>query len=362
MLDGKDQISLRQILSISFLAVLSPMIKLPTETTALSGKGTWLASLFAIVPLLLFIWMIKTLLNNRAGTRHLGEIYCNIFGTVLGKILCVCYFLWALVLMMMTVREYSDRFLSSAYRDEVLEVFILVLLAMAFIVAKGSLRTFGRVSEICMKLLAVVIVLVLLFATSNVSFSRVMAVAPQDAGAALRSVPICMSIMGITIFGAFLGPSIRKEPKSGRKMAKWLILFLLLITVMQIVVLGALGIELTTHLQFPLFILVKNIALFGVLERMESIVVALWVIADFATVGLMATSALALLKQIFNMKSSKQMISPILMIVFTMSILIATSSFALREFGQNFVRIGELILCFVVPAAAVIVGKIRKQI
>ncbi len=361
--DGLDKISLRQVMAIFSVGILSPIIKVvPGQTTAESGKGTWLASLLAIIPMLFLIWVMYLLLRKAKG-KHLGEIYCDIFGSVAGKIIVTLYFLWTFVLMCMTVRDYSDRFLATTYQDEILAIFVVILLLFVFVTARGRLRAFGRLGEMCMTILLVVLILAVIFATSRMDVRRVLNVTASDVGASFPSVLPCISMMGIAMYSGFLWPEIRLQEKNNVKViVRWLVFFSLFLTVLQIAVLGTLGIELVPHLQFPLFHMIKNISVFGVLERLEPIVIALWVATDYIFVGILAILSAKLLKFLFQLKSAKAMLTPILLIVFVGSLLITSSSFALKEFTRTVVRAGDIVLCFGVPLLALITGKVRHKV
>lgn len=366
MEDGMDKISLRQVIGIFFVGVLSLIIKvIPKQTTALSGKGTWVASLLALIPILFLFWMLYLLLHRAKG-KHLGEIYCSIFGMVLGKILIGCYFLWTLFLMCMTARDYGDRFLATTYQNEVLALFIALLLALVFVTARGSLRAFGRMGEMCMVILLTVLILLIIFSASkvNLDLKRTVLLAPEDLLAAVPSVLPYISIVGIATYSGFLWPSIQlQERGNGKLIVRWIIFFSLLFTLLQIAILSVMGPELVPHLQFPLFHLIKNITVFGVFERLESMVIALWVATDYIFVSVFAILSVTLLKFLFHLKGdTKEWISPILLLVFVGSLLITSNSFALEEFSRTVVRMVDIVLCFGVPVLAVVIGKIRRVI
>lgn len=365
MEDQMDKISLRQVIGIFFVGALSLIIKvIPKQTTALSGKGTWVASLLALIPVLFLFWMLYFLLRGAKG-RHLGEIYCTIFGTVLGKILVAAYFLWTFVLMCMTARDYADRFLATTYQNEVLAVFIAILLALVFVTAKGRLSAFGRMGEMCLAILLTVLILIIVFSASKVDtdLKRTVFLTPGDVWAAVPSVLPYVSIIGLATYSGFLWPSVQLQERGNRKLVVgWILSFSLVMAVLQIAILGVMGIELVPHLQFPLFHLIKNITVFGVFERLESIIIALWAATDYIFVSTLAILSVKLLSFLFQAKGTKEWISPILLIVFAGSLLITSDSFALEEFSKTAVRAVDLVLCFGVPTLAVVIGKLRRVI
>ena len=59
-----DRISLRQLLTLTFAALLSPAIRiLPGRTARIAGEGGWLAALAALPVLLALCWVVYALLR-----------------------------------------------------------------------------------------------------------------------------------------------------------------------------------------------------------------------------------------------------------------------------------------------------------
>ena len=59
-----DRISLRQLLSLLFAALLAPAIGvLPAQTAALAGEAGWLSALAALPVLLAALWALWALLR-----------------------------------------------------------------------------------------------------------------------------------------------------------------------------------------------------------------------------------------------------------------------------------------------------------
>ena len=65
------QLTRRQYYALCTMVLLSPLLHLvPRKTTAEAGCGGWLCALAALVPLLLFAWMLEGILHRgrRGGT------------------------------------------------------------------------------------------------------------------------------------------------------------------------------------------------------------------------------------------------------------------------------------------------------
>ena len=78
----------------------------------------------------------------------------------------------------------------------------------------------------------------------------------------------------------------RAERGTGRAIALWMLGLSALLTLLAIAVTGSFGHELTAELSRPFFVLVRTLRLFNTLERMEALVVMLWIFPDFLAASL----------------------------------------------------------------------------
>ena len=80
---------------------------------------------------------------------------------------------------------------------------------------------------------------------------------------------------------------------------------LLMVTAVSLAVLGNFGAELTARLTRPFFSLVRNLEFFGSLERIEALVVTLWVFPDFLLVSALLYTAQHILRLCFDLDPSR---------------------------------------------------------
>ena len=96
-----DRISLRQLLTLTFAALLSPAIQLlPGSTARRAGEAGWLATLAALPVLLGLCWLLWRLF--RGGLPNTAQ---QLLGPTLGRVFCLLYFLWGLYLLAANARQ-----------------------------------------------------------------------------------------------------------------------------------------------------------------------------------------------------------------------------------------------------------------
>ena len=86
----QDRVSLRQLLTLTFAALLSPAIRiLPGRTAEIAGEGGWLAAVAALPVLLGLCWVLFALLRGKG----LGQTALEVLGPVLGRVVVALYLL-----------------------------------------------------------------------------------------------------------------------------------------------------------------------------------------------------------------------------------------------------------------------------
>ena len=141
----EDRISLRQLIALTFAALLSPAIRvLPGRTAQIAGEGGWLATLAALPALLALCWALCALLKGRG----LGRAVLDILGPVAGRLVLALCLAWGVFLLAANARLAALRFLSVSYRNAPLPLFLLALLGLALWLARKPVRVLGRAGEV----------------------------------------------------------------------------------------------------------------------------------------------------------------------------------------------------------------------
>ena len=158
------QLTRRQYYALCTMVLLSPLLHLvPRKTTAEAGCGGWLCALAALVPLLLFAWMLEGILHRGRPGEGIGEITLRALGPVAGRVLLGVYALWFLLYSAFALRIGAERFIETVFPLSRPWPFVVTILAMAVCGALGRTKALFRASEIFLPLLMLVLVLVLVF-------------------------------------------------------------------------------------------------------------------------------------------------------------------------------------------------------
>lgn len=359
---SNDRISMRQLLVLLFVALLSPAIRtLPMETAAVAGEAGWLSSLVALPPALFIGWLFFRLLGRFPEGVGLAEAIEQTMGKILGKLLLLLYLLWGFALLCLNTRLYGQRILSTSYRNSTLWLFLAVLLAVVLWMAWGKLSAFARAGEVFFLILTLAFGAVLFFALFHVEKEHVFPIWTEDTLPVFWSSVPALSIMGYFVFGAFLAGGVTRQKGDKARALKWIAAFCILLTVLQFINLGNFGPALITRMEQPFFMMVKGIGIQGAFQRVESVVIALWVLSDLILVGLLTFACCTISQRLFHLKEKKQAAPVVVGLAFCGSILLFSNVFQLDRVAAAVVPTGNLVFGFAIPLLLFLVSVLRRK-
>jgi spore germination protein (amino acid permease) len=358
----KRQITTRQMLILLFAGTLSPTIRaLPRRSAAIGGTGGWLSAVVAIVPVLLVAWAILACLRRMPKGSGLGELMERGVGKGAARVLSGVYAGWMLLSVAAFLRIYSERFLSTTYANSSIYLFLISILLLTLWNSNGSFGAFARMGQIFFVILVITLALVLGLTASQVKAENILPLWWEDTPDILKSSIPAMGTLAYGVYLFFLGGQTKDLTENRRMVLRWTFSFGVLLTVMQVITMGVFGAPMVARMQVPFFMLTKEINLYGAMERMESMIVALWVITDVVLVGLMVRAICAALEFAFQLSDGQKLATPLVLGLLPAAVLIAASQFALEEFCTKVLNTGNLLLAYLVPSVVCVLAAVRNR-
>lgn len=268
----KEELSGRQIMVIMTTAALAPCTALlPAMSARASGGAGWLSSLAAL-PILLAVHGITRGIM-RLGPEHLPMVWRKIL-----SLICLAGTFLTLTIML----RLSGARLAEIYGERSSLLYTGVLLAAAFWMARGKTAAFARAAEIFYLVLSAFTAGVLLLAVWKVEWSNF-----TVTGRELAALPQS----GIAAAGIILNvyPAVLLRGRTGRKtggMVGWTAAFCGVTAALSGVIIGSLGPGLTAKTASPFLILVQGLGIKGAFQRLEALVVTVWVLSDLVMIAL----------------------------------------------------------------------------
>ena len=359
---SETPITMRQLLSVVFAALLSPAIRvLPGGIAQAAGEAGWLAPLLALPIALVLCWVLFQLLSSLPPGAGLAEACPLVLGKTGGKLALALCLLWGLLQLSVTVRMCAQRFLITGYRNRPVIFYIVVLLAAALWIARGKLAALGRAGEVFHAILAVTLGVVLLLAAFRMKPENLFPIWVEDLPDAGAAVAPVLSLFGYAVPGAFLAGGLKRQDKNRSGAFRWTVWLCLLLSVLLLVALGCLGPDLIARVEQPFFVMVKGIGVQGAFQRVESVVMALWVLSDLMLIGLLVFSACAVCRVLFGLKRAQTAALPVAAAALAGGVFLFQDAFAVERFADGALAAGNLIFAFCFPIFLLTVRKIRGK-
>ena len=282
----KEQtISYRQLMTLTFVSMLSPFLRLmPGSVTAVAGSAVWVSAALSIVPAALLSMALIKLLSRYPRGTGLGEAILRSLGPFPGALVLSLWSLWLVFHSAFLLRSGADRFIATIYPDSKPLFFILITLLICTIAAAGSFRALARTSEIFRPLLLFVILLVLVFSFGKVEPTFLLPVTASQTSSIAKGIPLAVEPVTVALINAaFLTKFLRPENKQHHFWV-WLVAVIVLGVVFCAICVGCLGKTVTSALAYPFFVMARDLSIISGVERIEALVVGLWLLPDFVLV------------------------------------------------------------------------------
>lgn len=288
-----EQYSRRQLMSLGAAAVLSPALRLyPAASAAVAGRACWLSALACLPFLFLYAFLLCRFAGKRREGEGMGELTMRALENKLGRAVLGLFGLWLLLYAGFVLRAAAERFTVALFPRSRPAFFVVTLGLSAALAALCSPRALVRMARMLFPVLLGVILLLLLFSLKQIDVENLLPLTAEDTLPVLRGALPVGEVLLLGLYApAFLLGGAEKRAGGFGALALWLTGLCLLLSALAAAVIGCFGAEITAKLTLPFFTLVRNLVFFRTLERLEALVVALWLFPDFllASLALLAS-------------------------------------------------------------------------
>ncbi|MBW7456122.1 endospore germination permease [Paenibacillus sepulcri] len=357
---GSERISIRAFTILTFFFMIGTSILIAPNGLALAAKqDAWLAAIAGIAINLILVWLYAVL-----GERHSGQTLVEYSQTLLGKwagklvgllFTLFCYLLAALMLGDM------GYFMTSQIMTETpIEALQILFVICIVLVVRQGFTGYSRASEILF--IWVVLLLVLFTAPLLPIF---------DSG---RLRPVLefglMPILdGGSHFFAFQEMAVllmvypfvvsSKGRKNAFAIGTALGGLVLILTTLGSI--GVLGEALTANNLYPVYTLAKNIKFGRFIERIEGLMIFIWVCSIFLKITLVFHSSIIGFSQVTGIGDRRVFLWPLAIGMIVLSLACYTNIIYVEYFLITYWSAFATVFLVAVPALLLLVSLIRKK-
>ncbi|MFA6808141.1 MAG: endospore germination permease [Eubacteriales bacterium] len=362
MLDGRDKISIRQAMLILLIMAFTPAVRvIPSFTTLKAMQAGWLCGIVGTIPFV-FVLIMFGYIYRTYKKRSLMEITVDVLGKYLGYIVIVLFFLWVVLLNGLYLRFYGERLLDSAYPNVDIKTFIIILLILINIVIRSGLSVIARMNEVIIAIIVIMFISLCILMVPEIGIYKLYPLSQNNVIPVLEGSLGVLAIEGYIIIVLVFSDQINNMEKLIKTGLKTVAFMSVTITILLVSTIGTTGCTLASKAPLPFLLAVKEISIYGVLDRLEAFVIATWIISDFVLISIFTYCGLKILSFLFHISEWKQYINIYIIFIYLFSLYISNEVFELQALSDLcFIYVNSFIEV-VIPLVIFLTAIIRKKI
>ncbi len=296
-------------LIVLFITLPTAVLAVPAVTTGIAKQNGWLATVIA-TGFGLVIALIIGLYYKIFPDKNLVEVSSFAFGKWPGSLIGLSYVWFFLHINASIIREFGE-FLTIAVMPETpLSVFTITIVLLAAWAVSQGLEVIGRMCEFVFPLAIAATLFLVLLASGEANFTNIGPVLLMDWKKWLAGSFIPNAWMGEIVLLSMVVPFVYRPQKSQWWIAGGVLTVGFILVIITLAVTLVFGYEEAGRLIFPTFSLARIISIGDFIERMESLVMAIWVAGVFLKITIWYYMLVLVTAQVFGLKSYKPLIIP----------------------------------------------------
>lgn len=327
----KGKISCTQtVFLLANLVGATAIIFLPAITSQDAGRDSWLAPVISTLPGI-YLALVIGALGKRFPGRTLIQYLQSVLSAWPGKAAGLFYLFFFLHTNGIIIREFGELLVSLVMPNTPLIVFHSVILLLCAWAIRGGLEVLARVLAVTWPFLVFLFVASVLLAFNEMDFSYLLPVLENGIPPVLKSSLAPTAWRGEIIVLAMFLPFLTNPGKGKRCALISVFLIGIILTADAIANTVVFGPS-TARLTFPTFSLIRMVSVSNFLERIESVIVALWVIGMFSKISLFYYVTVLGTAQLFNLKDYRPLVFPMGVLLAALSIQVAANAGELVDY------------------------------
>ena len=357
---GIETITRRQLLAMAYVSLLSPAIRvIPRLSAALGGKVVWLSPLAAILAAAGIGFVLNRSMTVPGAQRGLAELITDTLGPVFGRVLLGLYGLWFALYAGFLLRTAAERLISAVYSQGHLPVFLGLMLLVTLVAACGKMGALGRTAEVFVPVIVLILAVILIAALPSIEKDYLLPVLPADLPQIFLGALPMADVMGVMIPFAFFADRCKKDADRASVPA-WMALTVGSLAVLTVPVIGCLSAAVTQRQQNTFFVMLHNIVLFDSVERIEPMVIGLWIITDFVYMAALLMLSGHLSTKIVPIRRRNVFVLPAAVLALVTAIFCDRLVFDMHTLSDLVVPVTSSTLSILIPAFILAAAALKK--
>ncbi|MBP0725154.1 endospore germination permease [Bacillus sp. RG28] len=347
------------ILIANRLSVLT--VFLPTLWDAKNSRDTWISALLSGIGGMVITYIVVTL-SKRHSKLTLIQICTTLFGKWIGGFISLVYLWFFLHISLITIRAFAEILNTALMPETPIQIFIIyVVLAVVFSVYRG-LEAIARTNLLILPGSMISLLLILILLAKDFHLELLKPILENGWKPIMMGTILPIAFFGEGILISMLYPYVEDKQKVMKYSMGAILIGTFFLTILSMAVISIFGPIESANLTLAVYSLVRMISIGHFLERIEAIMVAVWIGLLFIKICIFLYAGVRGTGQLLNLKLNKFLIIPFSCIALILSY---TSFKNLSEiklyFSPKQWGIYSLTLEFLIPCILLVVSFFRKR-
>ncbi len=332
----------------------------PGITAEKAKQSAWMAPVLASVAGFISLW-VAWQLGQRFPGKTLPQYTEILLGKILGRILALGYALFFLTVNVLVIREFSEFLTVTLLADTPgIALTTAIVLIGGYAAAKG-IEVIARMAQFVLPVFIFTLLFMMVLAAPGMELGKLL---PLMEGGILPVVwgsVAPASWYGEIVVLVMLLPMVNKPKEVRRKGALALLAAVVFLTLDTVVTLAVFGPNLTADVVFPFWFLVRYIEFGNYLQRVESLIVVLWVAGIVVKVAMFYYLICFTTAQVLELKKYKPVLYPVALVQILIATYLAANTQELSEILDKYWPPVGLLFEVVLPAVLLAVAAVRRK-
>ncbi|GKX31052.1 germination protein [Vallitalea longa] len=359
-MNENGKISYKQIVSLIIMTI-SPtaILYLPTLIYKEAKQDGWI-SIIVVTVYSLFLTFVINKLNLMFVDKTIIEYSVDIVGKYFGKTIGLIYCVMFINLNSTVIREFSE-FLAGPFMMETPILFftIGIMLPSIFGVYKG-IEVIGRTAQIILPIFIGAVVIIIILGIKDMNFSNLQPIMEDGFVPVLKGATRQMSWFSQPMILVIIMPFINNPQKVGKTSYLAVILTSFLILSVNISIITTFGCQ-TKIMIYPFLSFARYITALGFIERLDSIIMFLWIGGVFVKIVVLHYCSVISISQLFQVKDYRKLSIPVGIILIVISTVAWKSLVELKDYIKSFNYYFNVSIQAGIPITLIVIEKIKRR-
>ncbi len=346
----RNKISNEQIKALIITIVIGVgILSLPSDVAMIMGNDGWIGILIGGLITIPFIIMIDRLFKLQPG-KTFFQLGKEVLNPIVFQIFLIIEVLYIIILLSYTNRVFADVIKAYLLETTPTEVILMTMLIAISYIARSPIEVIARMAVIICPIIIIFIIFLILINIPNMDITNIYPMFQVGYKEILKGIIAALFSYSGYEFMLLALPHAEDNKKTLSYSLKGMLVVIAIYLIVFFISLSQYGIHQLKREIWPTIAIVKEVDLPGYfLENLDGIVMAVWVMVIYGTIGPYLYSAGTILSHIFQTKVHDIFILPLLPIIYIIAML-PRNLVETEEYLGKTVSYFSIVAIFIIPA------------